>query len=75
MSNKTFENMNNLIKYVCIAFTIVFYACDGGKTTKVSSDKFNTIVFQECEYIYHPYDGLKSVTHKGNCKNPIHKCK
>jgi hypothetical protein len=28
-----------------------------------------------CEYFYLQYDRSASLTHKGNCKNPIHKTK
>ena len=39
---------------------------------------YKIIIIDGCEYIYKRYDnfsGIPVLTHKGNCKNPIHnKC-
>ena len=31
------------------------------------------IVIDSCEYLYGPWGYATVLTHKGNCKNPIHK--
>jgi hypothetical protein len=30
------------------------------------------VVIDECEYLYGPWGNATVLTHKGNCKNPIH---
>ena len=57
--------MNKLIKYGFIAVVICFYSCREG----VKKKEFNTVEYDGCEYIYSPYAGYNSLTHKGNCKN------
>ena len=58
--------MKNLIKYGFIAVVSCFYSCDELDTNKT---EFITVEYDGCEYIYSPYAGYKSLTHKGNCKN------
>lgn len=44
-----------------------------GKSVNRGGQKFEVIQIDGCEYIYHAIfsrEGL--LTHKGNCKNPIH---
>jgi hypothetical protein len=68
--------MKNLLKYGFIAFVICLSSCtEGGKTTIKNRDDFNILIFEDCEYIYNIYSGYKSLTHKGNCNNPIHNCR
>ena len=67
--------MKNLIKYGFIAFVICFSSCRGDVTVTKEDTNFNTVVVDSCEYFYSPFEGLKSITHKGNCKNPIHNCR
>jgi hypothetical protein len=31
------------------------------------------VVIDSCEYLYGPWGNATILTHKGNCKNPIHK--
>lgn len=33
----------------------------------------NVVIIDECEYLYGPWGNGNVLTHKGNCKNPIHK--
>lgn len=33
---------------------------------------YDIVVIEKCEYIYSPNAYGKTMTHKGNCKNPIH---
>jgi len=39
---------------------------------KVSGHEIQVYEFEGCEYFYFEYDRSASLTHKGNCKNPIH---
>lgn len=39
---------------------------NGGGTVEI-------IEIEGCEYLVSYYDRSRSITHKGNCKNPIHK--
>lgn len=36
------------------------------------SQNFTIVVIDSCEYITGRYDRSRFLTHKGNCKNPIH---
>jgi hypothetical protein len=68
-------------------FTIVFLAMLSGliscternvniqKTEYVVWDehKLYIAVVDSCEYLYGPWGNATVLTHKGNCKNPIHK--
>jgi len=38
----------------------------------VETESFNTIKIEGCEYLVSHYDRSRSITHKGNCCNPIH---
>ena len=35
-------------------------------------DKVEIITVDSCEYLYGPWGNATVLTHKGNCKNPIH---
>lgn len=37
------------------------------------SGDFQVIVIDSCEYLQNTYSAASPLTHKGNCKNPIHK--
>jgi len=46
------------------------------KTTYQIGNEFNPleiVVIDSCEYLYGPWGNGTVLTHKGNCKNPIHK--
>lgn len=48
-----------------------------GKASKVPKDKFETIMYEGCEYIIYKEQpannrALGYMAHKGNCSNPIH---
>jgi hypothetical protein len=57
----------------CLA---VFFAGSPKPAVKI---EFQEITIQECEYIYVDENPgnfrLYSITHKGNCTNPIHQCR
>ena len=69
-------------------FTIVFLAllsglvsCSGPsnvdkkKTTYIVRDNelpVEIVIVDNCEYLYGPWGNATVLTHKGNCKNPIH---
>jgi hypothetical protein len=66
-----------LLGLLLIAFTS---SCtfEGAENDAYPESKYKVINIDSCEYIYisrRPYGSDFSVTHKGNCKNPIHKCK
>jgi hypothetical protein len=42
------------------------YKLDGGRSIEI-------LIIESCEYIYGPWGNATVLTHKGNCKNPIHK--
>lgn len=58
---------------------IVLIGCDYGitpnyqKTIPSGNRAIESIEFDECEYVYLRRMGSVAITHKGNCKNPIHK--
>jgi hypothetical protein len=66
--------MKNLIKYGFIAVVSCFFTACGESDFKTEKNghiyTFNTIEVDECEYLV----SSSKFTHKGNCKNPIHKC-
>ncbi|MBJ7883017.1 hypothetical protein [Gelidibacter salicanalis] len=48
-----------------------------GKTSKIPNDKFETIIYEGCEYLVYKEQpdnnkALGFMAHKGNCSNPIH---
>ena len=55
-----------------IAITVLFSSCGGGTTETATMSDMITVVIEDCEYMYTPVTGIKSLVHKGNCKNPIH---
>lgn len=64
-------------------FAIAFMtACETHNTTVTHTDveiagrNIKTYEIEGCEYIGNVYGGNGDfLTHKGNCKNPIHNCK
>ena len=70
--------MQNKIKYLGILLIgLAVTSCvKAGQTEEVKLDsEYNTIVIEDCEYIYYALIGKRSLVHKGNCKSEIHKCK
>ena len=47
------------------------------KTTAYQIDheivQLEVVILDSCEYFYGPWGNATVLTHKGNCKNPIHK--
>jgi hypothetical protein len=35
-------------------------------------NKIEIVTIESCEYLYGPWGNATVLTHKGNCKNPIH---
>jgi len=79
--------MKNIIIILGIILTISLFSCDknqgfGGGTQWVKKEAvkntYEIIEIEGCEYIYvsvnSGYAGGLGLTHKGNCKNPIHNC-
>lgn len=44
-------------------------------TKRVSDGLFAIVEIDSCEYVLSHVHYGNSITHKGNCKNPIHDCK
>ena len=70
-------NMKNLIKYGFIAVVSSFWSCgscNSPKKRKSEYTNYSIIEMDGCEYyVRHRYE-KGYLSHKGNCKNPIHKC-
>lgn len=80
--------MKHIIIIIGILISISLSSCDedqgfGGGTDWVKessiTNTYKTVKLDGCEYIYvsvnSGYAGALGLTHKGNCSNPIHKCK
>ena len=39
-----------------------------------NKDSYATVIVEGCEYMYKEGVGFRSLVHKGNCTNEIHKC-
>ena len=65
------------IKLVALfAIALMTASCEGGKggdTIPLGNRTLQTIEHEGCEYVYLRRYGSVSITHKGNCKNPIHR--
>ncbi len=66
--------MRKILEYGFITVVSCFFSCEGGTTKIENINNFNTIIVEDCEYIYDRSVGYRSLVHKGTCKNPIHKC-
>ena len=81
--------MKNLIKYGFIAVVSCFYSCttteiitqeEAQRRIEIKSrdfeNTFEILILDGCEYYHQGYSSTAKgkLTHKGNCKNPIHKC-
>jgi hypothetical protein len=63
---------------LCALFGLVLggiFGCSiqDDNTYKVNGVTINEFEFQGCDYLKTPVSQGYSITHKGNCKNPIHK--
>jgi hypothetical protein len=74
----------NLIKFFPLLFLLS--CADSTETTEITPPKkyleYEVLIIDSCEYlVYGRYDNgnqhsdRQVLTHKGNCKNPIHQCK
>ena len=62
--------MKKLSYVFYLVLATVFTGCNDGKSNISSS--ITTI--EGCEYFVNENAYGNSITHKGNCSNPIHKC-
>lgn len=64
------------MKTILLITIILLSGCERKYTSseKVDSDgiQYKTTIIENCEYIYLTTSYRRSITHKGNCKNPIH---
>lgn len=81
------DNPNRVCALLGVALTVLILVTGCGKsgdknfgdnTYRISNDPktFDVIIIDGCEYIYRENNGYQQgpiFTHKGNCKNPIHK--
>ena len=55
----------------------VVQGCNSGNQDKLQpveiNSKWRFITIDSCEYIENSWSSAAAITHKGNCKNPIHK--
>lgn len=68
-------------KSLLVLFSIAILSCDkiqeksldNVKKIRESVPEYTIVVIDECEYLRLEHThGYASLTHKGNCKNPIH---
>jgi uncharacterized protein YcfL len=74
-------------RLLCVAVaSLLCFGCMSSSDTKAQNTqywyvdiddcKFEIVTIENCEYIKNQVHGFRHVlTHKGNCKNPIHKGK
>ena len=69
--------LNNVMSKVCFYILLVaFTSCTTEvvvteqEKQKEKEKEYEVIMLDGCEY----YKGWRKMAHKGNCKNPIHKC-
>ena len=69
--------MRKILKYGFIAVVSCFWACGSINSPKKRKTEYTNYIIIEmdgCEYyVRHGYES-GYLSHKGNCKNPIHKC-
>jgi hypothetical protein len=66
------------MKYIFILLLLM--SCSDPDNTPIVRDNYNIRTIDDCQYIEVTYaagfsHGYYSLTHKGNCINPIHKCR
>lgn len=80
--------MKKIIKYGCYTLLVAFASCTTEVITQEEANRrmeieskeiensLDVITLDGCEYYHRGYaNNYKGkLTHKGNCKNPIHKC-
>lgn len=67
-------------KILIIALTLAMFSCKQPNVKKQTTtyqigDELNAleiVTIDGCEYLYGPWGNATVLTHKGNCKNPIH---
>lgn len=62
------------MKHIIFLILLVFSSCDRIPRDGDTVDNPPTIIIEGCEYIQVRANYDKAYTHKGNCKNQIHKC-
>ncbi len=66
-------------KLIALLIVLLMSSCDYGltenykKTVPLGNRVIETIEFDGCEYVYLRRLADVAITHKGNCKNSIHK--
>jgi hypothetical protein len=69
------KRFKTIISYTLYTLLVAFtFGCDGGTTKIETKDSYVTVVIESCEYMYKEGVGYRSLVHKGNCTNEIHKC-
>ena len=72
--------MKMKIKITAIILIVIMIGCTMSNVEKKSTDyivvtglaPLSVITIDRCEYLYGPWKTATVLTHKGNCKNPIH---
>ncbi len=59
---------------ICI-MTLFILGFNGARNDKNPEKSYKVVIIEQCEYIYisrRPFSAEFCLSHKGNCKNPIH---
>lgn len=68
-----------LVALFSIAFMTACQPTPNGQSRTTTTDNYSIVVIDGCEYVEYDKGVLDqrvySLTHKGNCKNPIHSTK
>lgn len=69
--------MKKIILTISVLITLTLTSCTSNQVKPSSlKEKYKIVIIDGCEYIMysesHGYQGYGYLTHKGNCKNPIH---
>lgn len=68
--------MNKILIIVFLLISMLVIGCESQLDKKMNINQkegFATVTIDGCEYIIVEGNVEYSITHKGNCKNPIHK--
>jgi len=65
--------------FILVLLSIIAMGCEEKHKQRYTTDGFDVVVIDSCEYLeiknYNSNGYHYSVTHKGNCNNPIHYCR
>ena len=80
-SNPVLTTKNrNMKRILAITLILGLFSCKEPNVEKKTTtyricndmDPLEIVTIDGCEYLYGPWGNARVLTHKGNCKNPIH---